>query len=302
MIDSLQTIEIPNGERIAYREREGSGKVLLLIHGNMVSSKHWDLLFESLDSDFHLIAPDLPGFGGSSYNKPIDAINDFAVTIEQFIEQLGIQPYAILGWSMGGTVAMQYCANVENPCEKLLLLASGSTRGYPFYPTIPDGSMPTPDQRLKTYEEVKKDPGKTQVMEQAQQNQDKKTMKMVWDTAIYTQKKPSPEKYDAYLDDIFTQRNIAECYHALNQFNISPVHNGLVEGTNEVAKIDVPVLVMQGDLDYVVVPQMTLEIMEDLTGDVTYKELTGCGHSPMIDDLETLVETIEDFLADGEDD
>ncbi|MBR7552606.1 alpha/beta fold hydrolase [Allobacillus sp. GCM10007491] len=295
MMTTLQSVEIPNGEQIAYRERKGNGKTILLIHGNMVSSKHWDVLFEALDEDYHLIAPDLQGFGESSYNKPIREINDFAKTIEQFVDQLELTPYAMIGWSMGGTVAMQYCANRPQACEKLILLASGSTRGYPFYATNPDGT-PNVEQRLKTYEEIKNDPAKTKTMEQAQRNQDKETMKLVWDTAIYTQKQPDPAKYDEYLADIFTQRNIAECYHALNTFNISPVHNGLVEGTNEVEKIDVPVLVLQGNLDYVVLPQMAEEIMEDLTGDVTYQELTGCGHSPMIDDLETLVKTVEDYL------
>jgi len=33
-------VDLPNGERISYREREGGEKKLLLIHGNMTSSKH----------------------------------------------------------------------------------------------------------------------------------------------------------------------------------------------------------------------------------------------------------------------
>ena len=65
-IDVLKTVELPNGETITYRERVGDGQLVLLIHGNMTSSKHWDLLMESLDAQFHIIALDLRGFGGSS--------------------------------------------------------------------------------------------------------------------------------------------------------------------------------------------------------------------------------------------
>ncbi|WP_223154919.1 intracellular short-chain-length polyhydroxyalkanoate depolymerase [Alkalibacillus aidingensis] len=292
----LKEIELPNGERIAYRERMSGERVVLLIHGNMVSSKHWDLLMKSLDETYSLIALDLPGFGQSTYRHKIKSIKDFSDTVRQFIKAVDINPCAILGWSMGGAIAMQYCADYPNGCDKLLLLASGSTRGYPFYATNSDGT-PNLDQRMKTYEEVKQDPVKTLAMETAQRNKDKETMRMVWDAAIYTQNKPQPDLYDEYLEDILTQRNIAECYHALNQFNISHVHNGLVEGTGEVDQIQVPVLVMHGNLDYVVLDHMKNEILEDLKGEVEYVELTGCGHSPMIDNLELLTSTIEEFLG-----
>ncbi|GEN44799.1 intracellular short-chain-length polyhydroxyalkanoate depolymerase [Alkalibacillus haloalkaliphilus] len=291
----LHYVDLPLGETIAYRTRAGGDKTILLIHGNMVSSKHWDLLLDNLDEQYTLVPLDLPGFGQSTYNHQINSIEDFAKVVKEFVDELELDVYAILGWSMGGAIGMQYCAMYDQPCEKLMLLASGSTRGYPFYATNPDGT-PDVSNRLETYDQIKQDPMKTKVMEAAQQNGDKETMKMVWDAAIYTQKKPEPNHYDEYLEDILTQRNIAECYHALNHFNISHVHNGLVDGTGDVDQIDVPVLVMHGDLDYVVLSTMKDEILEDLTGDVEYVELTNCGHSPMVDDLSLLTESIENYL------
>ncbi|MGP4071740.1 alpha/beta fold hydrolase [Piscibacillus sp. B03] len=53
---------------------------------------------------------------------------------------------------------------------------------------------------------------------------------------------------------------------------------------------------MHGENDLVVTKPMTDEIVEDLGDRATYKNLEGCGHSPLIDDLDQLKHTIEDYL------
>ena len=49
-------------------KREGGEKIVILVHGNMTSSKHWDVLIESLDPKYKVYALDLRGFGESSYH------------------------------------------------------------------------------------------------------------------------------------------------------------------------------------------------------------------------------------------
>ena len=51
--------------------------LLLFIHGNMTSSKHWDILMEAVSEDYTIIAPDLRGFGGSTYNKRATHVTRF---------------------------------------------------------------------------------------------------------------------------------------------------------------------------------------------------------------------------------
>lgn len=291
----LSKVSLPNGETVAYREREGGDQVILMVHGNMTSSKHWDVLIEALDSKYKLYAIDLPGFGESTYNNEIHSIRDLSETVRQFVEELDLEVYALLGWSMGGAVLLQYCADYDAPCGKLLLLASGSTRGYPFYGSGPEG-LPDLNNRLKTLEEVRQDPARTQALQAAYDRKDKELLKAVWNQLIYTNNQPSPEKYDEYLEDMCTQRNLAEIYQALNTFNISHHDNGLGQGTGEIDRINVPVLVMHGENDLVVTKPMTDEIVEDLGDRATYKNLEGCGHSPLIDDLDQLKHTIEDYL------
>lgn len=95
-----------------------------------------------------------------------------------------------------------------------------------------------------------------------------------------------------------TQRNLADVYHALNTFNISSVHNGLSNGTNQARNISIPVLVLRGERDLVIRKEMAEEIIEDLGENATFKELRESGHSPFVDDIEQLNVIIADFLKE----
>ena len=122
-------------------------------------------------------------------------------------------------------------------------------------------------------------------------------LKLIWNAVIYTHNQPAPERYDEYVQDMRTQRNLAEVHHSNNTFNISHHHNGVVQGNGNVDDIDVPVLVLYGDHDYVVTKEMTQEILEDLGEKATLVELKNCGHSPLVDDLQQLLEAMTKFLG-----
>lgn len=294
-MEVLPYVKLPNGETIRYRYRAGGTSLLVLIHGNMTSSKHWDVLMEQLDERFTIFAPDLRGFGQSSYNEKIMHIRDFASDVYQFVQALKLTNFDLIGWSTGGAVAMQFCATYPNIARKLVLLASASTRGYPFWGTNADGT-PNFQERLTSYEAIVADPSKTQAVQYLYNTQNRDGLKAIWNAGIYTVNQPEPTKYEEYVDDMLTQRNLAEVYHALNTFNISEVDHVAATGTNEVTKITLPTLVLRGDRDYIVTQQMTEEILEDLGPDTTFEPLVNCGHSPLIDDCAQLVEKIEKFL------
>jgi pimeloyl-ACP methyl ester carboxylesterase len=293
----IKKIDLPNGETIAFRERDGGVKNVLLIHGNMTSSKHWDLLIDKMDPEYKIFALDLRGFGESSYHEPIMSIKDFSDDVKLFVEEIGLKDFTIIGWSTGGAVGMQFVADHPGLCEKLVLLASASTRGYPFFGTSPEG-LPDVNNRLVAYEDVKADTGKTIAVQTAYDQENRGFLKAMWNMLIYTHRKPEESHYDEYVDDMLTQRNLAEVYHSLNTFNISAVNNGLKEGTNQVKDIKIPVLVLRGDRDLVVTERMTAEIVEDFEGRAIFMELKDCGHSPLVDDLEQLQQQIEGFLAE----
>lgn len=295
IVEMLQHIALQNGETITYRTREGGDDIVVLVHGNMTSSKHWDLLLEKMDPRFTIYALDMRGFGGSTYNKRITSIQDFSDDLKLFVDALDLKDFTLVGWSTGGNVAMQFCADYVGYCKKLVLFASGSTRGYPFYASNADG---TPDlqNRLQTIEQIEQDPVKTIPMQQMYDTKNRDGLKFVWNSAIYTQNVPDDAHYEAYVDDMLTQRNLADVYHALNTFNISAVSNEVSEGTNQVDAIQVPTLILHGDRDYVVPMNMTNEIIEDFKGRAQVVMLENCGHSPLMDALEEVNDAIGQFI------
>lgn len=222
----MKTVTLSDGEIIGYREREGGHRILLLIHGNMTSSKHWDLLINRLDSSYKLYAVDLRGFGTSSYYKSIQQIKDFADDMKEFVDCLELKDFSIIGWSTGGAVAMEFCADYPHYCNKLILLASASTRGYPFYGTDEFGQVNL-SQRLQTLEDIQRDPIRTIPIQAAYDEGNRELLKAIWNSVIYTHNQPEKQKYEEYVDDMMTQRNLAEVYYALNSFNISSYFNGV---------------------------------------------------------------------------
>jgi pimeloyl-ACP methyl ester carboxylesterase len=292
----LKSIKLPNGETLGYREREGGDKIVLLVHGNMVSSKHWDLVLEHMDETYKLYAVDLRGHGISSYNKPIDSLKDFSEDLKLFVDLLGLKKFSLVGWSMGGGVSMQFAANHSNYVDKLVLLASVSTRGYPFY-KVDEYGQPILTERLKTKEEIAQDTARYIPITNAYKNRDKEFLRQLFNLTMYTHNQPSPDRYEAYLEDVLTQRNLLDVYYALIHFNISHHHNGIVEGTGEVDFITSPTLVIWGENDLIVTKPMQEEILEDLKVVEKFTILPNTGHSPFIDNLEGFLKELYSFLG-----
>jgi pimeloyl-ACP methyl ester carboxylesterase len=291
---TMKKVDLPNGETLAYQEREGGETKVLLIHGNMTSSKHWDLVLENMDEKYKLYALDLRGFGASTYNHLIMSIKNFSDDVKLFVDEIGLKDFALVGWSTGGAVAMQFAADYKGYCNKVILLESESTRGYPF-----DGKINENDElrRLTLHEEIKADILKTIPVQTAYDTNNTELLKLIWNSVIYTHNQPAPALYDEYVQDMRTQRNLAEVHHSNNTFNISHHSNGLVDGNGKVDDIDVPVLVLYGDRDLVVTKDMTQEILEDLGDKATYVELKNCGHSPLVDDLPQLLNVMSQFIG-----
>jgi pimeloyl-ACP methyl ester carboxylesterase len=294
-IVTLNKVEISNGETLGYRERAGGEDVILLVHGNMTSSKHWDLVLENINPTYKVYAVDLRGFGISTYNQSIDSLKDFATDLKLFVDALKLRSFSLMGWSTGGGVALQFAADHPIYVEKLILLASASTRGYPFLQADETGASKY-RVRLKTTEEIAQDTAKTIPVQTAYQTGNKEFLRKLWNTLIYTQNLPSQERYEEYLEDMLTQRNLVDVYHALNTFNISKQHNGLTQGTGDVEKIQAPTLVLQGKKDRVVLPSMAEEIVEDLGDKAELIYFENSGHSPLVDDIDQLLKTVTEFL------
>lgn len=103
----------------------GQGPTLVLLHGFAASKEVWLKQMELLTPHFHVIAPDLPGWGestrvdGASYN--IDAQ---VARLQGFVDTLGMQKVVLIGHSMGGAIAGVYAAEHPDHVAELALLDS----------------------------------------------------------------------------------------------------------------------------------------------------------------------------------
>lgn len=105
--------------RIAVRDSGHGAPVVLFIHANSSSKELFAGQFEEALSDrYRLVAIDLPGHGESddapdpqgTYSMP-----GYADAVRQVLSQLHIQRFFIVGWSLGGHVAIELAAAAPRP-------------------------------------------------------------------------------------------------------------------------------------------------------------------------------------------
>ncbi|MCH6256670.1 alpha/beta fold hydrolase [Puniceicoccaceae bacterium K14] len=103
--------------------------VLLMLHGSPMASLSFDAISTYLN-DYRLIIPDLPGFGRSQKEVRSYSIKSHAVAMEAFLELLDIDEAHVLGYSMGGGVALEMLSIGENRIQSLILLSSIGVQEY----------------------------------------------------------------------------------------------------------------------------------------------------------------------------
>ncbi len=113
-----------HGYRRAFRIA-GEGPAILLIHGIGDNSSTWDEVIGELARDYTVIAPDLLGHGLSDKPKADYSIAAFANGMRDLLVVLGITKVTVVGHSLGGGVAMQFCYQFPRFVERLLLAAPG---------------------------------------------------------------------------------------------------------------------------------------------------------------------------------
>jgi pimeloyl-ACP methyl ester carboxylesterase len=109
-----KTIEV-NGLNLFYREA-GNPKspAVLLLHGFPTSSHMFRNLIPQLAGDYHVVAPDLPGFGFTDA-PPRDkfkyTFDNLAKVIDAFTEKIGLKRYAIYIFDYGAPVGLRLALN-----------------------------------------------------------------------------------------------------------------------------------------------------------------------------------------------
>jgi pimeloyl-ACP methyl ester carboxylesterase len=112
------------GARIRFAEA-GQGPPLVLVHDYLASRMAWDAVLPLLSTSFHVIAPDLPGFGESEKPPPGKYRYDFSAFAESLVDLLaaiGLGRVSICGHAMGGAVALILAATYPHVVDRLVLV------------------------------------------------------------------------------------------------------------------------------------------------------------------------------------
>lgn len=289
------SLELNNGETLSYREAGQGNETILLIHGNMSSSVHWQPVMEVLESDYHILAPDLRGFGDSSYHTRFDSLRELADDLRDFVIQLNLPSFSAVGWSTGGGVALELAADMPEKVKKVILLDSVPPTGYPMFKRDA-GGKPDYSQPLTTKDEIAADPVQVAPVLAAYETNNRAMLRAIWDAAIYNMNKPSEEDYELYLDAIFKQRNLVDIDYSLLTFNMTSAPTGSAKGSGRLSLIKCPVTILHGDKD-LVVPLAWAQATHQLIPGSKLIRFEQAGHSVITDDLALIVDTLRKELA-----
>lgn len=121
---SHNTVEV-NGVDIFYREAGPTGKpTILLLHGYPTSSHMFRNLIEDLSEDYHVLAPDYPGFGRSEQPAIADfdyTFDNMALIVEGFLEELNINKYSIYLMDYGAPIGFRIASKYSEKVDALII-------------------------------------------------------------------------------------------------------------------------------------------------------------------------------------
>lgn len=127
---AYKSMEI-NGVNIFYREAGDPNKeTLVLLHGFPSSSHQYRKVLNELSDEYHLIAPDYPGFGESDFPKPSEyeyTFDNIANSIDGLLEKLGLDSYVLMIQDYGAPIGFRIAT--EHP-ERLRGIINQNGNAY----------------------------------------------------------------------------------------------------------------------------------------------------------------------------
>jgi pimeloyl-ACP methyl ester carboxylesterase len=116
-----------NGHEVHYLEAgtDFSGTDLLLLHGGYGNAwLNWSEAMPLLADEYHVIAPDLPGYGDSAPIEPMN-VDTLITWVQSLLDSLEIEQAVVVGNSFGGLIGRLFTANLPRYVPALVLINGG---------------------------------------------------------------------------------------------------------------------------------------------------------------------------------
>ena len=265
----LDSRQVQVGEfNVHYYEGGPQGaETILMIHGFGADKDNWLRFSRPLTARYHVVALDLPGFGDSS--KP-EASYDVGTQVERlnaFAKAIGLHKLHLIGNSMGGHIAALYAA--RHP-EEVLSVALLNNAGV---------NAPQASELFKRLDRGDANPLLVRNADDFSNMLD----------LLFVEKPPLPGSLKQYL----AERAMAS--HDFNQKIFNQLRERYIPLETELAKIQVPTLLLWGDQDKIL-DVSSIKVMQPLLKQPTVVIMQACGHLPMIERPEETAEHYQTFL------
>lgn len=265
----LDSRQVQVGEfNIHYYEGGPQGaETILMIHGFGADKDNWLRFSRPLTARYHVVALDLPGFGDSS--KP-EASYDVGTQVEHlnaFAKAIGLHKLHLIGNSMGGHIAALYAA--RHP-EEVLSVALLNNAGV---------NAPQASELFKRLDRGDANPLLVRNADDFSNMLD----------LLFVEKPPLPDSLKQYL----AERAMAS--HDFNQKIFNQLRERYIPLETELAKIQVPTLLLWGDQDQIL-DVSSIKVMQPLLKQPSVVIMQACGHLPMIERPEETAEHYQTFL------
>lgn len=289
----FEKIKLDNGETMAYRHVGCGENKVILIHGFQSSSQFFEDLLEGLDENIEVFAPDLIGYGESSYENKHKEMKEWAEDLKYFADSLNIDNFSLVGWSLGGLVAMDFAGIFPEKIKQLILIASVGVKGF----VMPkDKDINDDDKKLKLPNflknfNIKHDHSFTVPILNGIKDKDIDFFEDLFRQTIYNVNDPNPDDLRKMAEDFLKQRCFLESLLAMVTYN-----NTMEKGSGLIEKINKKVTWIHGNKDMVIPIDDALESIEYFPIEVNFIKFENSGHAVFVDEKEKFVEIFEDLI------
>jgi pimeloyl-ACP methyl ester carboxylesterase len=260
------------GVRLRYTEA-GTGPLLILLHGYLVSGRDWLRVLPMLSEKFRCIVPDLPGFGESE--KPADfnyTREGFAETILDLMAGLDAPRANICGHSMGGAIALTLAADHPDRVNRLAVINSVS---YPFKPPLTAKLIGLPGIGPFLFKTL----------------YNKLVFRDYFKNSVFAPGFKLDEGDLDYYYRCFNRPDAREAaYRALG------AATDLTSLVPKVIRVRAPTLIVWGELDPMFPVSFAQRLSRDILGSQLHT-LPGCGHAPPVEQPERTARLLIDHFS-----
>ena len=247
-----------------YAEERGTAEpALLFLHYWGGTSRTWRKVTAELEGQFKTVAFDARGWGKSDKTPASYKLADLADEALSLVKALGIKQYVLVGHSMGGKVAQLIASRRPEGLLGLILVA-------PAQPTPRHNPDQMREEQLHAYD-------------------NRENVLKVIGSGRLTARPPSPEIVEQIVED-----SLSGSREATMAF---PMKSILEDISSEVAKINVPTVLLAGELDQVdSLERHKTEVLAYLPN-AEFKIIKGSGHLIPIDEPVQLAKEITSFTT-----